>query len=430
MLHCTEFRRPWHAPKVALCFLLLPGIARFGTAAGQDAGTAVSAGTAATVPFILTPVAPGVERITGMRGATGIRTAPAQRRESYRLTVPAEASSGQWTDTGIDVAAGEALTLTATGTVTLADGRRSPPAGLTRGWRDLLRQFPDNAAGAGALVGRVSSLDASVPFPVVSGEPVTMPTTGRLFLAVNAPADLAGTGSYSVTLRFPRPATSIIPAAAKASSTDLSLAALAEQVTPAVFATMPRRVEDAHGDPGDMVNFALLGTEAQVESAFRHAGWVAVDKNVGDAIMHGLLATLGHEAYTEMPMSTLYLFGRPQDLSFARADPLQVVSQRHHLRAWRTGQTIGGEPLWVGSATHDIGLERDSRSKAEGGGGITHRIDPDVDLERQFLLQSFDATGGFDSAALLTPASPLRNARTATGGSFHSDGRVLVMAVK
>ena len=124
-------------------------------------------------------------------------------------------------------------------------------------------------------------------------------------------------------------------------------------------------------------------------------------------------------------MSTLYLFGRPQDLSFARGDPLKVAAERHHLRVWKTDKTVGGRPLWVGSATHDVGFEKDQRN-----GNVTHRIDPEIDKERDFLLQSFDAAGAFSSAAYVTPDDPMLKARTATGGSFYSDGRIVVMALK
>jgi hypothetical protein len=199
-------------------------------------------------------------------------------------------------------------------------------------------------------------------------------------------------------------------------------------VTPETFADIPRRVSDAaagSANEGDMVNFALVGTREQVEAAYKAAGWVAVDKNVQDAVVNGLLRTLNREAYTEMPMSTLYLFGRPQDMSFARADPLLVAAERHHLRVWLTDKTVGGKPLWVGSSTHDIGFEKDQRN-----GGVTHKIDPQIDKERDFLLDSFDAAGVFSSAAYVTPTDPLTTARTATGGSFFSDGRIVVMALK
>jgi LssY C-terminus len=141
--------------------------------------------------------------------------------------------------------------------------------------------------------------------------------------------------------------------------------------------------------------------------------------------VHGLIATLSHDAYTEMPMSTLYLFGRPQDLSFARAAPLEVAAIRHHLRVWQTTETVGGQPLWVGSATHDNGFERDQRN-----GGVTHHIDANIDQERDFVEQSFADSGALVGAAYVSPSNPLTTAKTATGGSFSSDGRIVIMDLR
>lgn len=360
-------------------------------------------------------VTPPVQPIVSMRDQTSAAAASAHKK-SYEFTLK---DSG-WLDTGIVLAAGEKAAFTATGKFSLADGRVSGPDGLARGWKDLLRQFPLNSANVGALVGRVSDMGASVPFLMGAKGDVVVPTQGRLFLRVNVSTDLTATGSYTVKITFEAPqasAVALVPAGGVALASGL--------VSPETFADVPRRVSDAAGNEGDMVNYALLGSAEQVQAAFKAAGWVAVDKTVQDALLHGLMATLGHEAYTEMPMSTLYLFGRPQDLSFARGDPLTVAAERHHLRVWKTTKTIGGVPLWVGSATHDIGFEKDQRN-----GDVTHKIDPKIDDEREFLLHSFDAAGVFSSAAYVLPADPMLKARTATGGSFYSDGRILVMELK
>jgi hypothetical protein len=123
-----------------------------------------------------------------------------------------------------------------------------------------------------------------------------------------------------------------------------------------------------------------------------------------------------------MPMSPLYLFGRPQDYGWAHAEPIKVVASRNHLRVWKAQFQVDGQTLWVGAATHDIGFERDERND-----GITHKIDPDVDLERDYVEKTLLATGLVAEVTHILPANPLKEARTATGGSFHSDGRVLTL---
>ncbi len=359
-----------------------------------------------------------VEPIISMRDpATGAAAIPTDsRKKVYELSVTGK----EWLDSGLSVVGGEHLSITTTGSITLADGRAVTADGLDRGWKDLLRQFPLNQANTGALIGRVSDLGASVPFLLGAKADAVMPTSGHLYLRTNLTDDLTGTGDFKVTIR---PATT--PAVSPARPAAAVAVPISAALSPQLFAAIPRRVGDEAGAPGDMVNFGLIGTEAQVQAAFKNAGWVAVDKNTQTAVLHGLLSTLSHQAYVEMPMSTLFLFGRPQDLSFARADPLTVAAERHHLRVWKSPELVNGRQLWVGSATHDIGFERDQRNN-----GTTHKIDPNIDVERKFLVDSFDATGAFSSAAYVTPADPLRTAKTATGGSFFSDGRIAVMELK
>jgi hypothetical protein len=347
-----------------------------------------------------------------VKGASAV----AAHKQSYKFTL----KDSEWLDTGAIVAAGEIADFTNSGEITMSDGRKATPDGVDRGWKDLIRQFPSNQAKAGALIGRVSDIGASVPFSIGASGKIPMPTTGKLYLCVNVSSDLAFTGDYTVNIKF--------EAVPKAKASTTPVVPISSVIAPSVFADIPRRVSDVangEGNPGDMVNFALVGTKEQVQAAFKAAGWVAVDKSVQEAVLNGLLKTLSREAYTEMPMSTLYLFGRPQDMSFARADPLLVAAERHHLRVWQTDKTISGHPLWVGSATHDIGFEKDQRT-----GGVTHKIDPEIDKERNYLLQSFDAAGVYSSAAYVTPANPLLTAKTATGGSFQSDGRIVVMDLK
>jgi hypothetical protein len=337
------------------------------------------------------------------------------RKSSYKVTVPGD---GDWVDTQLTVAPGDAVEIAATGDVSLSDGRKVTPDGTARGWKDLLRQFPDNNSPAGALVGRIGNSAATVPFNIGAHKTMQVSTSGELFVRVNASADLAPTGSYSVTLHLSRE-----PQAAGTQAA--SETAITSAISPSLFAEIPRRVQDQEGNLGDMVNFALIGTEDQVKTAFQNAGWVAVDTTKANAVVHGLLQTLQHQSYLEMPMSTLYLFGRPQDLSYARADPITVAAERHHLRVWKAPETVDGKTMWVGSSTHDIGFEKDQRNN-----GVTHKIDPQIDKERDFLEQSFAAAGNLEAAAYVMPSNPLTTAKTATGGSFESDGRIVVMVLK
>jgi hypothetical protein len=99
-----------------------------------------------------------------------------------------------------------------------------------------------------------------------------------------------------------------------------------------------------------------------------------------------------------------------------------VVASRNHLRIWKAPFQVNGETVWVGAATHDIGFERDKRNN-----GITHKIDPDIDLERNYVEKTLSSTGLVAQVTHFLPQNPMQEAKTATGGSFHSNGQVLIL---
>jgi hypothetical protein len=86
-----------------------------------------------------------------------------------------------WVDTGIDVQAGEHVVALATGTLRYADQQTdTAPAGIARGFKDLLRNLPFNEAGRGAVIGRIGDKDTSQPFLIGAKRDLVSPISGRL----------------------------------------------------------------------------------------------------------------------------------------------------------------------------------------------------------------------------------------------------------
>jgi len=321
-----------------------------------------------------------------------------------------------WVDTGLDVRPADVLSISASGAMSVRNGKNTSSVtadGASRGFRDLLKSYPVNEAGQGALIGRVGSSDTATPFLVSSNKSWTSPRAGRLFLGINKTGNDAPDGTFHVKILF----TSRGPEVSTAPKDPLP-----SKVTVEIVDRIPRRVVDAQGNAGDNTNFVVVGDEQKMLAAFEAAGWVKVDKAKEDAVIHGLLSVLNKEAYVELPMSELTLFGRVQDYGLAHAEPIAVVMQRHHLRLWKAPFKVDDQELWVGAATHDIGFDRDQRNN-----GVTHKIDPDVDLEREFVGQSLNDTGLVASLTYVAPSQASKEARTATGATFHSDGRMLVI---
>jgi len=345
--------------------------------------------------------------------ATSKQTPSGKRRTSQEVQIAGDQS---WSDTGIDVQPGEHIVVTATGKLRYTDAKEdNGPDGIARGFKDLLRILPFNGAGRGALIGRVGDAEIAQPFLLGAHRDLVAPVAGRLAIGINQASDDTGEGTYTVHIDIHAPDPNAAYRPARQVKT-------ISGVDSSVFAKLPRRVADKDGNPGDMVNFLILGSEDAMKNVFTAAGWVKVDADVRGTVLHGILESISKESYLTMPMSPLYLFGRSQDFGWAHAEPIKVVASRNHLRIWKAPFEVDGRTLWVGAATHDIGFERDERND-----GVTHKIDPDIDLERDYVEKTLISTGLVSEVTHVLPAEALKEARTATGGSFHSDGRVLVL---
>jgi len=350
--------------------------------------------------------------------------------KSYELDLD---GSKQWVDTNIDLRAGEKIHLASNGSITYPSADSTKPAqsfgpdGLARGWKDLIHQYPVADAGHGALIGRLGAADGGgQPFLVGAADDYQAPVAGRLFLGLNQSYKDAQTahGSFHVTISVTDPGATSAAAMAAGGPAETIIPG----VTPALLAKIPRRVSDPQHNPGDMVNILIVGNQADLTQAFTAAGWVQVDRTVQDSVLAGLVDSIQKKDYLTMPMSTLYLFDRPQDYGFAHAEPVRVAMSRNHLRVWKSDYTVEGQTVWCVAATHDIGFERDQRSSSVTS--VTHKIDPAIDGEREYVNDTLSSTGLVIARSHVTPADPLTEAKTATGGSFHSDGRILVLVLK
>ena len=145
------------------------------------------------------------------RGDTGIRSRGQDNSDRNRdrgrspreITINVPATS-RGTDAGIDVRSGDQITISATGTITAGrrvgdvgpDGARSTGIGIN------VRPLP--TAGIGALIGyiRMPNGQLSQAYLIGSNLTTTVPTDGRLILAINDDDYSDNSGSFSVRIRY------------------------------------------------------------------------------------------------------------------------------------------------------------------------------------------------------------------------------------
>jgi len=86
-------------------------------------------------------------------------------------------------------------------------------------------------------------------------------------------------------------------------------------------------------------------------------------------------------SYRYSPMSSLYVFGRSQDIGFQKARG--SIHQRNHLRMWLTPLRYKEADVWIGAISRDLGVFFTTRAWSL----TTHAIDPDLDEAREALVE-------------------------------------------
>ena len=97
--------------------------------------------------------------------------------------------------------------------------------------------------------------------------------------------------------------------------------------------SVPSFTVTGDGLPGDPVNLALIGEFEKLRAAFAKAGWTEADPLGLVSSWRMVVAFAFNRPYPAAPFSTLYLFGRGQDIGFQKAID-GSPRKRHHIRFW------------------------------------------------------------------------------------------------
>jgi hypothetical protein len=186
--------------------------------------------------------------------------------------------------------------------------------------------------------------------------------------------------------------------------------------TPPDLPRFTPRSDTKAGVPWDPINLIFVGTDADLDTAFVHAGWRPAHRHTTGAVVREVLAALADRPAVAAPLGTEYFEGRPQDAAFELAGPNARI--RHHVRIWLLDSLAG---LWVGAATEDVGIILTKH---------THRISPRVDLERDRIVRDLEAGGCADLIQYIKLPGAITRARTPEGQPMLSDGRAAVVRLK
>jgi hypothetical protein len=188
------------------------------------------------------------------------------------------------------------------------------------------------------------------------------------------------------------------------------------------------------GFPGDPVNLVLGGEFERLRRAFAAAGWTEADPLGLKSSWRMALSFVLNRPYPTAPFSSLYLFGRKQDIGFQKAID-GSPRKRHHVRFWALSTERAEEPLntpgfwlnadrppldapalWIGAGTRDTGI-----SFTKFTFQFTHATDDDTNAERDFIVAELKRCGAIDTVTWHQEGDRLKSGRV---NHYVTDGEV------
>lgn len=188
------------------------------------------------------------------------------------------------------------------------------------------------------------------------------------------------------------------------------------------------RARTTDGLLADPINLAFVGSKAELLSAMSEAGWQLADPLKPSTIWRAIRANVFKKSYPTAPVSTFILFGKPQDLAF-QVEVDNNTHQRHHVRFWKVPRNWylpGGNKVdWLGAATYD-----DSVGFSLFTMQFTHKIDSNVDKERDFLIDSLRKASKLRKTKRIDHFSNAYSTRNGDGYHYITDGSMVIAELK
>jgi hypothetical protein len=175
------------------------------------------------------------------------------------------------------------------------------------------------------------------------------------------------------------------------------------------------------------------------------AGWTVADKVTPRTMLQMGWAMFFDRPYPTAPFSSLYLFGRSQDIGF-QIQTGNSPRHRHHVRFWqlqpdperedehltfwqdifRIFNSRKKQQIWIGTATHDIGPFALRMRTLQ----VTHQIDKETTRERDFLIESLEHANTIKRHEVIPAGEPIKFRGQTFGVNIVTDGTLHVVELK
>ena len=183
---------------------------------------------------------------------------------------------------------------------------------------------------------------------------------------------------------------------------------------------LPRFTESITGKRQEPLNIIIVvRDEASLVKTFTTAGWQLADPVTIGTVARTVKALIGNESYPAAPITPSFWNGKINDLGFEKPTSESTVRQRHQIRLWKTALvTTDNNHIFVGTVSQVAGMKW----------GLIHKIKPNIDSERDILLNDLLQGGRVTTYYHKSFVEPL-SGQNFMGNSFFTDGYIYVVTI-
>jgi undecaprenyl-diphosphatase len=186
-------------------------------------------------------------------------------------------------------------------------------------------------------------------------------------------------------------------------------------------AKLSKYTETLIGTKQEPLNIIIIAKdENELINAFVSANWYLAETPSLITASKIAQSAIFNISYLNAPMTPSFWNAEVHNFGFEKPTDKNSVRQRHHIRFWKTNITTDdGRKIFVGTASLDTNIKW----------LIVHKIDPDIDTEREVVftdLQSTDLILSYTKEQFVPPLLGKNFARD----QFFTDGKTYIIELK
>lgn len=184
---------------------------------------------------------------------------------------------------------------------------------------------------------------------------------------------------------------------------------------------LTRYSETFSGAYQEPMGFVVIARDEESFVAVMEAsGWLLSDPVTFPNMLRLAEESLVGGSYDRAPMTPSFWNTHVHDFGFQKETEEGNVHARHHARFWRTPIRTGSDEIvYVGTASLDVGIKW----------LVTHRIDPDIDTERETMLADMLSSERTEVLSKVGFVDPVLG-KNFSGDPFFTDGEAYLLRVR